>query len=214
METTAPVITSGLEATRLAEVSTMLSPRFYTTDFDAMNRMDVSLVRAEWDKLMLEFEGDNNVDHFKRTPEFASEIRDLPDPLQREFLDFLISSVTSEFSGCVLYKEIEKNVTNPDIKKLMHYMARDESRHAGFINMSLKDFGVAVDLGFLKRSTPTSGRSSSCTRPICRKRSATPATSRSSASSSAIPNTGSTRSSSGSSAGAMTSSGTAKRSRS
>ncbi|MFN9153994.1 MAG: magnesium-protoporphyrin IX monomethyl ester (oxidative) cyclase, partial [bacterium] len=50
METTAPVITSGLEATRLAEVSTMLSPRFYTTDFDAMNRMDVSLVRAEWDK--------------------------------------------------------------------------------------------------------------------------------------------------------------------
>ncbi|MBY0440110.1 MAG: magnesium-protoporphyrin IX monomethyl ester (oxidative) cyclase, partial [Burkholderiales bacterium] len=151
METTAPVITSGLEATRRAEASTMLSPRFYTTDFDAMNRMDVSLVRAEWDKLMLEFEGDNNVDHFKRTPEFSSEIRELPDALQREFLDFLISSVTSEFSGCVLYKEIEKNVTNPDIKQLMHYMARDESRHAGFINMSLKDFGVAVDLGFLKR---------------------------------------------------------------
>lgn len=151
METTAPVITSGLEATRHAEASTMLSPRFYTTDFAAMNRMDVSLVRAEWDKLMLEFEGDNNVDHFKRTPEFSSEIRELPDALQREFLDFLISSVTSEFSGCVLYKEIEKNVTNPDIKLLMHYMARDESRHAGFINMSLKDFGVAVDLGFLKR---------------------------------------------------------------
>jgi magnesium-protoporphyrin IX monomethyl ester (oxidative) cyclase len=151
METTAPLITSGRDATRLAEANTMLSPRFYTTDFAAMDRMDVTPVRAEWDKLMKEFEGDNNVDHFKRTPEFTSEIRELPDALQREFLDFLITSVTSEFSGCVLYKEIEKNVTNPDIKTLMGFMARDESRHAGFINQSLKDFGVAVDLGFLKR---------------------------------------------------------------
>lgn len=151
METTAPVITSGRDATRHAEASTMLTPRFYTTDFEAMNRMDVSLVRTEWDALMKEFEGDNNFDHFKRTPEFASEIRELPDALQREFLDFLISSVTSEFSGCLLYKEIEKNVTNPDIKTVMGFMARDESRHAGFINMALKDFGVAVDLGFLKR---------------------------------------------------------------
>ena len=40
----------------------------------------------------------------------------------------------------------------PDIKELMGYMARDESRHAGFINQSLKDFGVNIDLGDLKRT--------------------------------------------------------------
>ena len=34
----------------------------------------------------------------------------------------------------------------------MGYMARDESRHAGFINKSLTDMGVAVDLGLLKKA--------------------------------------------------------------
>jgi magnesium-protoporphyrin IX monomethyl ester (oxidative) cyclase len=140
------------EATERARVSNMLSPRFYTTDFAAMDRLDVSPVRAEWDAMMAEYEGDNNHDHFQRDEAFANEIRELPPELRQEFIDFLISSVTSEFSGCVLYNEIRKNVENPDIKALMAYMARDESRHAGFINQSLKDYGLGVDLGGLKRT--------------------------------------------------------------
>jgi magnesium-protoporphyrin IX monomethyl ester (oxidative) cyclase len=139
-----------------AKQDSLLSPRFYTTDFAAMDRIDVSSLRADWDTMLAEYEGDNNHDHFQRTPEFAVEVAEqfskVSPELRQEFIEFLISSLTSEFSGCILYNEIQKNVTNPDVKALMRYMARDESRHASFINQSLKDFGLGLDLGDLKRT--------------------------------------------------------------
>ncbi len=149
-------INSREAAADKAREKTLLSPRFYTTDFKALDRLDVSLMRREWDAMLAEYEGDNNHDHFQRTPAFAKEVEErfsqVSPELRKEFLDFLVSSLTSEYSGCILYNEIQKNVTNPDIKTLMRYMARDESRHAGFINQSLKDFGLHVDLGDLKRT--------------------------------------------------------------
>jgi magnesium-protoporphyrin IX monomethyl ester (oxidative) cyclase len=145
-------IVNAADAIERARASSLLSPRFYSTDYAAMDKIDVSLVRKEFDQLLSEYEGDNNHDHFQRTEDFKSQIQDLPPDLRQEFLDFLVSSLTSEFSGCVLYNEIKKQVSNPDIKALMGYMARDESRHANFLNMSLKDYGLGVDLGDLKRT--------------------------------------------------------------
>jgi magnesium-protoporphyrin IX monomethyl ester (oxidative) cyclase len=154
--TAAQMIATPDEAARKAKESTLLSPRFYTTDFAAMDRLDVSPIRAEWDAMMAEYEGDNNHDHFQRNELFAKEVAEVfsqvSPELRKEFLEFLITSVTSEFSGCILYNEIQKNISNPDIKALMRFMARDESRHAGFINSSLKDFGLGLDLGGLKRT--------------------------------------------------------------
>jgi magnesium-protoporphyrin IX monomethyl ester (oxidative) cyclase len=144
-------ITTAEDATTLAKSNTLLTPRFYRTDNDAFDRIDLTPVRREFDQLMAEFSSDTNRNHFERNDEFTSQLRELPPELRQEFLDFLISSVTAEFSGCVLYSDIKRKVKNQDIKDLMGYMARDEARHAGFINQSLKDFGLAVDLGFLRR---------------------------------------------------------------
>ncbi len=37
-----------------------------------------------------------------------AQMAQMPPELRQEFLDFLISSVTSEFSGCILYNEIQQ----------------------------------------------------------------------------------------------------------
>ncbi|MGZ8377639.1 MAG: magnesium-protoporphyrin IX monomethyl ester (oxidative) cyclase [Gemmatirosa sp.] len=141
------------ESTRAAQEDAALNPRFYTTDFAALDRLDVSPLRAEWDALIAEFRRDPNKDHFKRSPEFDTvDIASWSPTVRRAFIDFLVSSVTAEFSGCILYAEIKKRVTNPDVRELFGFMSRDEGRHAGFINHTLADFDVAVDLSFLTRA--------------------------------------------------------------
>lgn len=138
--------------TDMAREDTVLSPHFYTTDFAALDAMDMSPVREEWDGLIAELRADENRGHFVREHDFKGAIEAMDPALQKEFIDFVVSSVTAEFSGCVLYAEIKKRVTNPDIRELFTHMTRDEARHAGFLNDTLKDFDMGVDLGFLTKS--------------------------------------------------------------
>ena len=95
----AVAVSNREEATSRAVTTSLLSPRFYRTDYAALDRMDVTPLRKEWQALLDEFRNDGNRNHFERDEAFAGEVRELPPELFNEFLDFLISSVTAEFSG-------------------------------------------------------------------------------------------------------------------
>jgi len=140
------------ETQAMATETTLLNPRFYTTDFDEMDKVDVTPVRADWDKLIAQMKSDPNAKHFKKNAEWDADWEGMEPKLKREFIDFLVSSCTAEFSGCVLYKEMKRRGKNPDICELFSYMSRDEARHAGFINDALREAGVAVNLGFLTKA--------------------------------------------------------------
>ncbi|MEM6467692.1 MAG: magnesium-protoporphyrin IX monomethyl ester (oxidative) cyclase, partial [Pseudomonadota bacterium] len=137
-------------ATQTAMANTLLTPRFYTTDFDELDAIDVSPIREEWDRLIAQMVSDPNKGHFRKNEDWDTVDWDGMDPdLKKEFIDFLISSCTAEFSGCVLYKEMKRRGSNKDITQLFQLMARDEARHAGFINDALREAGIKVNLGFL-----------------------------------------------------------------
>lgn len=140
-------------ATAVAMQNTLLTPRFYTTDFDELDAVDVTPVRKDWDELLAEMERDPNKGHFKKNADWDDVDWEGMEPeLRKEFIDFLISSCTAEFSGCVLYKEMKRRGANKDITQLFAYMSRDEARHAGFINDALREAGIAVNLGFLTKA--------------------------------------------------------------
>jgi magnesium-protoporphyrin IX monomethyl ester (oxidative) cyclase len=152
----APVVTefpaTACDVTSRAVKTTTLAPRFYTTDVAAMNRLSADAVRGEWDALMAEFAADENRGHFARGNNWQFDLEGLPVELREELLDFMVSSLTAEFSGCLLYAELKRKGVNADLKALFKYMARDEARHAGFINDCLRDLGVKVDMGGLAKS--------------------------------------------------------------
>ena len=59
-------IDTAEQASQKAVESTMLSPRFYTTDFDEMDAIDVTPVRKDWDVLIGQMKADPNKGHFKK----------------------------------------------------------------------------------------------------------------------------------------------------
>ena len=133
---------------------TILTPRFYTTDFEEMARMDISANEEELQAILAEFRTDYNRHHFVRTDEFSQSWDHLDGDTRKLFMEFLERSCTAEFSGFLLYKELSRKLKDksPLLAECFLLMSRDEARHAGFLNKAMADFGLQLDLGFLTES--------------------------------------------------------------
>ncbi|KAI7997187.1 hypothetical protein LOK49_LG10G02513 [Camellia lanceoleosa] len=111
----------------------LLTPRFYTTDFDEMEMLfnteiNKKLNQEEFEALLQEFKTDYNQTHFVRNKEFKEAADQMQGPLRQIFK------------------------TNPVVAEIFSLMSRDEARHAGFLNKGLSDFNLALDLGFLTKA--------------------------------------------------------------
>lgn len=130
---------------------TILTPRFYTTDFEAMAELDVTENQAELEAILAEFRTDYNRHHFVRDADFEQSWEHIDGETRQMFIEFLERSCTAEFSGFLLYKELSRKLKgkNPILAEGFSLMSRDEARHAGFLNKAMSDFNLSLDLGFL-----------------------------------------------------------------
>ncbi|PZD75151.1 Mg-protoporphyrin IX monomethylester oxidative cyclase [Acaryochloris thomasi RCC1774] len=132
---------------------TLLTPRFWTTDFQELELLDTSVQEPAIKAVIQEFIADYNRKHFVRDDRFDHSFEKLSEEERKLFLAFLERSCTSEFSGFLLYKEaslrLRKN--NPLLAEGFKYLSRDEARHAGFINRAMADSGLSLDLPHLTK---------------------------------------------------------------
>jgi magnesium-protoporphyrin IX monomethyl ester (oxidative) cyclase len=133
---------------------TLLTPRFYTTDFDTVAKMDISGYETELRAIIDELKADYNRHHFVRDDEFKQGWDHIVGEKRLAFIDFLERSCTSEFSGFLLFKELSRRLkdSNPLLSEAFGYLARDEARHAGFLNKSMADFNLSLDLSYLTKN--------------------------------------------------------------
>lgn len=106
---------SSKKGTKKEIQESLLTPRFYTTDFDEMEQLfnteiNKNLNEAEFEALLQEFKTDYNQKHFVRNSEFKEAADKLDGPLRQIFVEFLERSCTAEFSGFLLYKELGRRL--------------------------------------------------------------------------------------------------------
>ena len=134
----------------------LLTPRFYTTEIAKAARTDLEPQRSAFEAMLREMETDYNRSHFDRQAPLA-RLRAL-DPAQKEaYESYLVRSCVSEFSGFLLFKELSRRLLQAgqhELGQLFQLMARDEARHAGFLNRALVAEGIEIDLPTLSTRRP------------------------------------------------------------
>lgn len=106
---------------------TILTPRFYTTDFEEMAEMDISVNEGELKAILAEFQADYNRHHFVRDEQFDQSWEHIDGETRKLFVEFLERSCTAEFSGFLLYKELGRRLKgkSPLLAECFTLMSRE-----------------------------------------------------------------------------------------
>ncbi len=134
----------------------LLTPRFYTTEIAKASRTDLQGQRQAFEAMLAEMEADYNREHFDRRAPLARSA-DLTAEEKQAYESYLVRSCVSEFSGFLLFKELSRRLQQarrPELGRLFNLMARDEARHAGFLNRALVAEGIEIDLPSLSGKRP------------------------------------------------------------
>ncbi|MEH2083762.1 MAG: magnesium-protoporphyrin IX monomethyl ester (oxidative) cyclase [Nostoc sp.] len=133
---------------------TVLTPRFYTTDFETAAKLDLSAQETELQAMLTEMRTDYNRHHFVRDEAFEQSWEHISGEARQAFIEYLERSCISEFSGFLLFKELSRKLKNrsPVLAEIFQMMARDEARHAGFLNKAMTDFKLSLDLGTVTKT--------------------------------------------------------------
>ena len=136
-----------------AVAENLLTPRFYTTDFEKAACLDLSAEEAGLKAMLAEMKADYNRHHFVRNEDFKHTWAHIQGEERQAFVDYLERSCVSEFSGFLLFKELSRKLKgrSPLLAEIFSLMARDEARHAGFLNKAMADFNISLDLAKLTR---------------------------------------------------------------
>lgn len=134
----------------------LLTPRFYTTEIAKAARTDLGQQRPVFEAMLAEMETDYNREHIDRKAPLA-RLYELNAAEKSAYESYLVRSCVSEFSGFLLFKELSRQLSKanrPELGRLFNLMARDEARHAGFLNRALLAEGIAIDLPALSGRRP------------------------------------------------------------
>lgn len=123
--TATPPPSTSAKASKKGIKESLLTPRFYTTDFDEMETLfnteiNKNLNQEEFVALLQEFKTDYNQTHFVRNKEFKEAADKIEGSLRQIFVEFLERSCTAEFSGFLLYKELGRR-----LKVLFHFQRKN-----------------------------------------------------------------------------------------
>ena len=134
----------------------LLTPRFYTTELGKAARTSLEAQRPQFEAMLQEMENDYNRDHFdRRAP--LDRLRALGPEEKSAYESYLVRSCVSEFSGFLLFKELSRQLQKAgraELSRLFNLMARDEARHAGFLNRALLAEDIVIDLPSLSGKRP------------------------------------------------------------